>query len=195
VSDVLFVRELAADHDLVLAFASDGSPAWALDLGSGLQWWYPGGDRTRVREAIAEHWADFATMPITAASRAGPHPALELGRRADAAARVEPPPPDPVPWSRRLDAFLRGLSVPERVAVSVGVVLVAVAVVPWLFSFLFAGTSAAHGVDSTSVPPVAVAGERCDVRGEVSHDAAGHVLVCVSPSRALSFRLEWRSTT
>ena len=194
-TDVLFVRELAADHDLVLAFAPDGSPAWALDLGSGLQWWYPGGDRIRVREAIAEHWAGFSSMPITAASYAGPHPALELGRRADAAARVEPPPPDWTPWSRQLAAYLRRLSVPERVAVSAGIVLLAVAVVPWLFSFLFAGTSAAHGVDSTSVPAVAVAGERCDVRGEVSHDAAGHVLVCVSPSRALSFQLEWRSTT
>jgi len=207
VSDVLFVRELAADRDLVLAFASDGSPAWALDLGSGLQWWYPGGDRARIRAAIAEQWSSFASMPITAASHSGPHPALELARRADAAARVEPPPPAAVPWSHQLAAFLRGLSVRERVAVGAAVTLVAVVVVPWVFAFLFAGTSAAHGVDggtgtgfgtssdSDTVPAVAVAGERCDVRGEVSHDAAGHVLVCVSPSRALSFALEWRSTT
>ena len=198
-SDVLFVRELAADRDLVLAFASDGSAAWALDLGSGLQWWYPGGDRARVREAIAEHWSSFATMPITAASYAGPHPALELARRADAAARVEPPPPDWTPWSHQLAAFVRGLSVRERVALGAALVLAAVVVVPWVFSFLFAGTSAAHGVDgdpgSGTVPAVAVAGEHCDVRGEVTHDAAGHVLVCVSPSRALSFQLEWRSTT
>ena len=197
--DILFVRELAAAHDLVLAFATDGSPAWALDLDSGLQWWFPGGNCTGVREAITAHWSTFATMPITAASYAGPHPALELARRADAAARVEPPPPEWTPWSRQLLAFLRGLSVRERVAVATGAALVAVVVVPWVFAFLFAGTSAAHGVGSDpgadTVPAVAVAGDRCDVRGEVTHDTAGRVLVCVSPSRALSFQLEWRSTT
>jgi len=197
--DVLFVRELAAAHDLVLAFAADGSPAWALDLDSGLQWWFPGGNRAGVREAISEHWSTFATMPVTAASYAGPHPALELARRADAAARVEPPQPEWTPWSRQLLALLRGLSVRERFAVATGAALVAVVVVPWVFAFLFAGTSAAHGVGSDAgtdtVPAVAVAGETCDVRGEVTHDAAGRVLVCVSPSRALSFQLEWRSTT
>jgi hypothetical protein len=195
VSDVLFVRELASDRDLVLAFAADGSPAWALDLGSGLQWWYPGGDRTRVREAIAEQWPTFATMPITAASYAGPHPALELGRRSDAAAGVEPPPPERTPWTRQLAALLRELSVPARVAVAVGVLLLAVTVVPWVASFLVSGAPATHAVDETVVPSVATAGEQCGVRGEVSHDAQGRVLVCVSPSRALSFQLEWRATT
>jgi len=200
VSDVLFVRELAADRDVVLAFAPDGSPAWALDLDSGLQWWYPGGDRARVREAIAENWSTFATMPISAAWYAETHPALELARQADAAARVEPPAPDRRPWGEQLAEFVCGLSVRERVAIASAILVVAVVVVPWVFSFLLAGTSAAHGIDGDSgadpsVPAVAVAGDRCDVRGEVSHDADGHVLVCVSPSRALSFQLEWRSTT
>jgi hypothetical protein len=195
VGDVLFVRELAADRDLVLAFAADGSPAWALDLESGLQWWYPGGDRARVREAIAEHWSTFATMPITAASYAGPHPALELGRRADAAARVEPPSTPAPPWTAQLTALIRGLSIPARVAVAVGALLLVVTVGPWVGSFLVAGTSASHGVDDATVPAVATAGERCDVRGEISHDSQGRVLVCVSPSRALSSQLEWRATT
>jgi hypothetical protein len=194
VGDVLFVRELAADRDLVLAFAADGSPAWALDLESGLQWWYPGGDRARVREAIAAHWDGFASMPVTAASNAGPHPAVELGRLADAAARVEPPAP-PTPWATQLAALLRDLSMPARIAVAVGVVLLAVTVLPWIGSFLVAGTSASHGVDEATVPAVATAGERCDVRGEISHDTQGRVLVCVSPSRALSSQLEWRATT
>jgi hypothetical protein len=194
VNDVLFVRELAAHRDLVLAFASDGSPVWALDLESGLQWWYPGGDRAQIREAIAEHWSGFATMPITAASRAGPHPALELGRRADTQARVEPPPHAVTPWTRQLADALRGLSVPGRVAVAVGALVLVLTVVPWVASFLVGGASI-HAVDDTSVPAVAIAGEQCDVRGEVSHSADGRVLVCVSPSRALSFRLEWRATT
>jgi hypothetical protein len=81
------------------------------------------------------------------------------------------------------------------VAVAVGAVLLAVTVVPWVASFLVAGTSASHGVDDATVPVVATAGERCDVRGEISHDAQGRVLVCVSPSRALSSQLEWRATT
>jgi hypothetical protein len=194
VGDVLFVRELAADRDLVLAFAADGSPAWALDLESGVQWWYPGGDRARVREAIADHWSSFATMPITAASYAGPHPAVELGRHADAAARVEPP-AAPSPWTAQVVALLRELSIPARVAVAVAVVLLAVTVLPWVASFLVAGTSASHGVDDATVPAVATAGERCAVRGEISHTADGRVLVCVSPSRALSSELEWRATT
>jgi hypothetical protein len=194
VGDVLFVRELAADRDLVLAFAADGSPAWALDLESGLQWWYPGGDRARVREAIADHWSTFATMPITAASRSGPHPAVELGRHADAAARVEPP-AAPTPWTEQVVALLRELSLPARVAVAVGAVLLAITVVPWIASFLVAGTSVSHGLDDAPVPAVATAGTRCDVRGEISHDTQGRVLVCVSPSRALSSELEWRATT
>ena len=193
-ADVLFVRELAADRDLVLAFAADGSPAWALDLESGLQWWYPGGDRARVREAIADHWSSFATMPITAASRSGPHPAVELGRHADAAARVEPP-PVPTPWTAQVVGLIRDLSIPARIAVAVGVVLLAVTVLPWVASFLAAGTAASHGVDDAVVPVVATAGDRCDVRGEISHTADGRVLVCVSPSRALSSQLEWRATT
>jgi hypothetical protein len=84
---------------------------------------------------------------------------------------------------------------PARIAVAVGVVLLAVTVLPWIGSFLVAGTSASHGVDEATVPAVATAGERCDVRGEISHDTQGRVLVCVSPSRALSSQLEWRATT
>jgi hypothetical protein len=189
-SDVLFVRELAADRDLVLAFAADGSPAWALDLESGLQWWYPGGDRACVREAIAEHWSGFATMPVTAASSTGPHPAVELGRAADAAARVEPPVPPS--WSTQVVTLLRELSIPARLAVAVAVLLLAVAVLPWVAAFLAAGTSGA--VDESRVPAVATAGNPCDVRGEISHDTQGRVLVCVPPSRALSYALVWRST-
>jgi hypothetical protein len=193
--DVLFVRELAADRDLILAFAADGSPAWALDLESGLQWWYPGGNRARVRAEIAAHWADFPTMPISAASYAGPHPALELGRQADAAVRVAAPTARPsAPWTTNALAALRELSVPARVAVVAGGVLLVVTVVPWLLSFLLAGTPSSTGdARSAAVPPVATAGERCDVRGEVSHDDSGHVLVCVPPSRALSYELLWRS--
>jgi hypothetical protein len=193
VGDVLFVRELAADRDLVLAFAADGSPAWALDLESGLQWWYPGGERARVRAAIAEHWDSFATMPVTAASRTGPHPAVELGRHADAVARVAPAAP-PTPWTTQLVALLRDLSIPARMALAVGVLLLAVTVLPWVGSFLVAGTSASHGVDDATVPAVATAGERCAVRGEISHTVDGRVLVCVSPSQALSSQLEWRAT-
>ena len=191
-TEVLFVRELAADRDLVLAFAADGSPAWALDLESGLQWWYPGGDRARVREAIVEHWSGFATMPVTAASRSGPHPAVELGRHADAAERVEAPVPT-TPWADRLVAHYLALSIPARLAAAAGALLLAVTVLPWVASFLAAGASAAD--DEQTVPTVATAGDRCDVRGEISHDTQGRVLVCVSPSRAMSSQLEWRSAT
>ena len=194
-TDVLFVRELAADHDLVLAFAADGSPAWALDLGSGLQWWYDGGDRCQVREAVAEHWSSFASMPITAASHAGPHPALELGRRAESVARVEPPSEPWRPSVGQVVEQLRALSLPARVALAVGALLLAVTVVPWVAAFLTGGATGSPGLDDEQVPAVAAAGQRCDVRGEVSHDADGRVLVCVSPSRALSFALEWRAAT
>ena len=193
-TDVLFVRELAADHDLVLAFAADGSPAWALDLGSGLQWWYDGGDRCQVREAVAAHWSSFASMPITAASHTGPHPALELGRRAEPVARVEPP-SEPRHSVGQVVDQLRALSLPARVALAVGALLLAVTVVPWVTAFLTGGASTSPGLGNEQVPAVAAAGQRCDVRGEVSHDAAGRVLVCVSPSRALSFALEWRAAT
>ena len=194
-SDVLFVRELAADRDLVLAFAADGSPAWALDLDSGLQWWYPGGDRVQVREAIAAQWSSFAAMPISAASYAGPHPALELARQADAAARVVAPEPTaPMPWPAWVLAQLRELSVPARIAVAAGTVLLVATALPWLTSFLLAGASTTGSDQPDSVPAVATAGQRCAVRGEISHDDAGHVLVCVSPSRALSYELLWRST-
>ena len=198
-AEILFVRELAADRDLVFAFASDGRPAWATDLESGLQWWYPGGDRAAVREAISARWSTFPTMPIAAASYAGPHPALELGRRADAAARVAAPSPtsDRSPGSR-LVAALRELSVPARLAVAAGVVVVAVTVMPWVVGFVLGGLSGTthHSVDDAPGPPaVAVAGAACPVRGEISHDADGHVLVCVSPSEAQSYQLIWRSTS
>jgi hypothetical protein len=198
VAEILFVRELAADRDLVFAFAPDGSPAWATDLESGLQWWYPGGDRAAVREAVAEQWHTFRTMPLAAASYAGPHPALELGRRADQAARISTSPPaaEGSPFAR-LVAALREMSVPARLAVAAGVVVVAVAVVPWVVGFVLAGVggTSTHPVDDGPGPPaVATAGTACPVRGEISHDADGHVLVCVSPSEALSYQLLWRST-
>ena len=197
-AEILFVREIAADRDLVFAFAPDGSPAWATDLESGLQWWYPGGDRAAVREAVAAQWDTFRTMPLAAASYAGPHPALELGRRADEAARINgsPPPVERSPFVR-LVAALRALSVPARLAVAVGVVVVAAAVLPWVVGFVLGGVGGAahHPVDDGPGPPaVATAGTACLVRGEISHDADGHVLVCVSPSEALSYQLLWRST-
>ena len=199
VNDVLFVRELAADRDLVLAFATDGSPAWAMDLENGLQWWYPGGDRATVRRAITEQWDTFRTMPVAAASYAGPHPALELGRRAEQAARVAAPSPgDDASPTARLGAALRKLSLPARLAVAAGAVVVAVTVVPWVVGFVLGGVSATtnHPVDDApgSPPVVATAGVRCPVRGEITHDADNHVLVCVSPSEALSYELVWRST-
>ena len=194
--DVLFVRELAAGRDLVLAFGSDGSPAWALDLESGLQWWYPGGDRPAVRHAIAQSWDGFATMPVVATSYAGPHPALELGRRAERSMQVPPPPtrrPGP-PWADRLYGISRGLPLALRLAAGAGALLIVLAVAPAVLGFLFgAGGGAAHAVQdqSTTPPPVATAGDPCPVLGETSHDPTGRVLVCVTPSRALSWELVW----
>jgi len=198
VTEILFVRELAADRDLVFAFAPDGSPAWATDLESGLQWWYPGGDRAAVRVAVAEQWDTFRTMPLAAASYAGPHPALELGRRAEEAARIGETRPavERSPFVRLVTA-LRELSVPARLAVAAVVVVLAAAVLPWVVGFVLAGAGGAttHPVDDGPGPPaLATAGTACTVRGEISHDAAGHVLVCVSPSEALSYQLLWRST-
>ena len=146
-ADVLFVRELAAARDLVLAFAPDGRPAWGLDRENGLQWWYPGGDDPLVRNAIAESWDDFATMPITAASYAGPHPAVELAGRAERSSRAAAPATSrPTrsagmwmpsnPWASRLDVALRRLPSAARLALSVGVALVVLARLPMVLGLL-----------------------------------------------------------
>lgn len=62
--EVRFVRQLADGKDLIFAFAGDGSPAWAIERGTGQQWWYAGGDQPAVRNAITESWNAFATMPV-----------------------------------------------------------------------------------------------------------------------------------
>jgi hypothetical protein len=201
VDGVLFVRELAGGHDLVLAFASDGRPAWALDLESGLQWWFPGGESDVVRRAIAESWSSFPTMPIAAASSTGPHPALELGRRS---ATTEPADGAPaerstVPSLLWLESAQRRLPERLRPGVAAAIVLGALVVVPILVVLLFGALDgfAKHAVDdpssSTSAGPTA--GATCAVRGAVAHDSAGRVLVCVAESRAMPSVLTWHAST
>lgn len=198
--DVLFVRELAADRDLVLAFASDGTPAWAMDLESGLQWWYPGGDRDDVRDAIHDRWDTFSSMPIAAASYGGPHPAVELARRTDHStpvvgqSRVLPTPVLP-----QVLAAARELPAPVRLVALGAAVVAAVVAVPLVLVLLLGGLARTDtpAVDdsTTSVPAVQTAGTRCAVLGETARDAGGHALVCVPPSRAFPSVLDWRATS
>lgn len=193
--DLFFVRELTAEGDLVLAFAADGSPVWALDRDSGLQWWFADTDRAEARRVIDEAWPGFATMPITAASYSGPHPARELHRRS--AARPAPPeaPRDEhpvVPWLRALrDRFLR-LSSAGRLLVASGAIIAAFALMSWLLSPFAVGPRPADTTGRSSGPPAA--GEPCTVRGDTIDDADGALLVCTTSSRALSSELIWRST-
>ena len=197
---VLFVRELAGGHDLVLAFTSDGRPAWALDLDSGLQWWFPGGESDVVRRAIAESWSSFATMPIAAASSAGPHPALELGRRADASqpARTSAEGRSAAPGLLWLESAQRRLSPGVRPSVALAILLAAVLVVPVLVVLALhpIGGARRPAVEDTSSTTSAVptAGAPCSVRGEVARDPAGHVFVCVAESRAMPSVLTWHAS-
>jgi hypothetical protein len=193
---LLFVRELTASGDVILAFADDGSPVWALDRDSGLQWWYVEGERADVRRDIEENWASFGAMPITAASYAGPHPARELHRRAAAHETVEVPGPQVdehpvVPWLRTWrDRYLR-LTSPARILVVAAAVIVAFTLMSWVLSPFAAAPR--PGTARDPGPPAA--GAECTVRGETTALADGTVLVCAPVSRALSYQLVWRSTS
>lgn len=195
-SDVLFVRELVADRDVVFAFDADGSPAWAMDLDSHVQWWYAADDRPRIRAAVAEQWDTFASMPLTAATVRGAHPAIELGRRVDAAAYHDEPAPAPAWTPRGWWALGRRLPRLAQAGVLVGLALIAAVVVPWVFAFLTSSPTTHHPVDPSPVdaPAIAVAGDACPARGLISHDAVGHVLVCIPPTEAQSYLLEWRES-
>lgn len=195
-ADVVFVREIAGGRDLVLAIDHDGRPAWALDLDRGLQWWYPGGDTPGVRAAIEEARSSFATLPVAAVTPAmGPHPAVELGRRAERSAyadEAEEPPGDDLisllvgRWSR--------FSRPTRL----GLTAVLLAAVVVAFSTLLGGVGGTAsdeppvGDDGMTVTQVQVAGTPCPTRGLLAYDASGQRLVCVPPSRAMPSDLEWR---
>jgi hypothetical protein len=190
---LLFVRELTAEGDLILAFAADGSAVWALDRESGLQWWFTDDDRTQARREIEEAWPGFGSMPITAASYAGPHPAWELRRRE----AERPPPPVVVPdehpavtWMRGIRARLLGLSHAGRLLVGSAAVVTAVMLVGWVLSPFAAAPRT--GQPAAASPPAA--GEPCTVRGETADAPDGSLLVCTSASRALSFELIWRPT-
>ena len=194
VSDVLFLRELVADRDIVFAFDRDGSPAWAMDLDSQVQWWYAAEDRARIRAAVAEQWESFPTMPLTAATNRGAHPAIELGRRVDAAATVEMAQPQP-PWPRRWWDAVAALPPLARLGAALGLVLLGIVVLPWTVAFLTSAPGTHHPIDPspTDAPAIAVAATACPARGLISHDADGHVLVCIPPSEAQPSLLEWRA--
>jgi hypothetical protein len=188
---LLFVRELTAEGDLILAFADDGSPVWALDRDSGLQWWFTDDDRAPARREIEEAWPGFGVMPITAASYAGPHPAWELRRLS---AERPPPPvvvPDEhpvVPWLRGIRARLLRLSHAGRLLVGSAAVVTAVVLVGWLLSPFAAAPRT--GLPAAASPPAA--GQPCSARGDLAEAPDGTQLVCTSSSRALSFELIWR---
>ena len=194
-ADVVFVREIAGGRDLVLAIDHDGRPAWALDLDRNLQWWYPGGDTPGVREAIEEARHDFATLPVAAVTPApGPHPSVELGRRAERAAYEEPGEPaagdDLI--SLLADRWAR-LSRPTRL----GLTALAAAAIVVLLSTLLAGVSGGAteqlpvGDDGMTVTSVQVAGTPCPTRGLIAYEASGQRLVCIPPDRAIPIDLEW----
>lgn len=196
--DVLFVRELAADRDLVLAFTADGTPAWAMDLESGVQWWYPGGDNDEVRDAIHESWSGFATMPIAAASYGGPHPAVELARRARRPVAVPERAATPVPVIPRAVAVLGRLPAPVRLAALSLAALACLVALPLVLLLLFgmAGEPAsAPSGSAASDQGVHTAGSPCSVLGATARDGDGHALVCVPPSRAFPSVLDWRATS
>ena len=196
-SDVLFVRELADGKDLVFAFASDGSPAWALDRESGLQWWYTGGDSHDVRVAISEQWPTFETMPVAhRATYSVPHPAVELARRTRRPVRVVSErvrSRAELPWSGVRERW-QGLPLAARLGIVVALAMLALVVIPVLGSVLVGGGADAPTDDSGGVVAgVQTADSRCSVRGLIAHDADGHVLVCAASSRALPSDLVWRT--
>jgi hypothetical protein len=191
---VMFVRERAGGRDLVIAILPEGSPAWALDLDRRLQWWYPGGSTPEVRRAIAEHWDDLPHLPVVAVSPAyGPHPAVELGRRAEAAAdaqRTEP-----------ADAITRArvrwgrASTPTRIGLVGGVLAFGIITV----STMLGGPGPAPdplpvGSDGRTVTVPQAAGASCTVRGELAHETNGRLLVCVPAGRSTPWTLSWRET-
>lgn len=196
---VLFVRELAGDRDLVLAFTPEGKPAWVLDLDSGLQWWFPGGESDLVRRAIAESRSSFATMPIAAVSSGGAHPALELGRRAEAERPAGTSAADrpAVPALLWLESAQHRLPRGVRPAVALAAVLVTIVLVPMLVVLALRALGGSGGPTVGDTTPtssaVAAAGEACTVRGEVARDPAGHVFVCVAESRAMPSVLTWHA--
>jgi hypothetical protein len=73
--------------------------------------------------------------------------------------------------------------------------LAALVVVPLVLGSVL-GWFGAPASDDPATAPAAleVADTPCTVRGFVAHDAAGHVLVCVPPDRAMPSVLTWRST-
>ncbi len=201
-SDVLFVRELADGKDLVFAFASDGSPAWALDRESGLQWWYLEGDSHDVRRAISEQWPTFETMPVAhRATYAVPHPAVELARRTRrpvrvvSSRRVAPSRAreTAAPWVGARAAWAR-LPLAARFGFVVALTVAALVVVTLLGSVL-GGAGATTDNSGNDTAAVQTAESHCSVRGLIAHDSDGHVLVCAATSRALPADLVWRSTT
>lgn len=190
---LLFVRELTAEGDLILAFAADGSPVWALDRDSGLQWWFTDDDRAQARREIDDAWPGFATMPITAASYAGPHPAWELRRlTADRppAPVVAPDEHPVVPWLRGIRARFLRLSQAGRLLLGSAAVVTAVVLVGWLLSPFAAAPRPT--TPAQAAPPAA--GQTCTVRGDLADAPDGSLLVCAPTSRALSYELIWRPT-
>lgn len=199
VSDVLLVREVVDGRDLVLAFTADGSPAWALDRGTGIQWWYPGGRTPEVRRAIAARWPSLGSVPVVSVSHSAPHPAIELGRRADASAGSLPPDavhPAVAAWRRTAERLSA-----RRPRTARGVVLALVAsfaalvLVPALVAAVLGppGGAGTTSPDGQAVPSaVQTADTPCTVLGFVAHDPAGHVLVCAPTSRSTPWQLVWR---
>jgi len=70
--EVQFARHVTSGIDTVFAYSPDGSPAWGMELGTGRQWWYPGGDLPIVRESIIAQWASLPALPLVASSIVAP---------------------------------------------------------------------------------------------------------------------------
>ena len=193
--ELLVVRELTAQGDLILVFAGDGSPVWALDLESNLQWWFAEDDRAEVSHFIEEHRPSFATMPITAASYSGPHPAWELQRLAAGrrVVGVEAPVEHPIkPWLRDASQRFHRLSSGARILVVSGGGIAVFVLMSWLLSPFAAAPRPVDVSGQSSRPPTA--GDVCETRGETADAPEGALLVCTNASRALSSELVWRST-
>ena len=194
-SEVVFVREVVGDRDLVLAFARDGRPLWALDLERDLQWWYPGGSTPEVRAAIAEARPGFELLPVLAHSPdPGRHAAVELGRRAEAASLDSPPVDAGEGWPfAALRRRWTSLSRPTRRAAAGAVAVVAlVAGASWLGGPSPEPPPLPVGSDGRTVTVPQAAGASCVVRGELAHDTAGRLLVCVSDGGVSPWVLAWR---
>lgn len=191
---VMLVRERTGGCDLVVAILPDGRPAWAFDVERGLQWWYPGGNRPEVRRAIAEQWDALPSLPVAAESSwGGRHPAVELGRRAEASAAARDRAADDL--VSRVRHRWTASSRPARVGVLCGVLAVAViAVSTWLGGPGPSPDPLPVGSDGRTVTLPQVAGAACQVRGELAHEEGGQLLVCVPADRATPWTLSWRPT-